>query len=82
MVSAALSGELNDIDYELDPIFNVYIPKTCPGVPDDILNPRKVWADTTAYEKAARRLAKKFAENFAAKYPDMPENIAKAGPRY
>ena len=81
MVSAALSGELNDIDYELDPIFNVYIPKTCPGVPEEILDPRKVWTNSVAYEEAAHRLAKKFADNFAAKYPDMPENIAKAGPK-
>ena len=81
MVSAALAGELNTVDYELDPIFNVYIPKCCPGVPDEILDPRKIWTDIAAYEEAAHRLAKKFADNFAAKYPDMPENIAKAGPR-
>ncbi len=81
MVSAALAGELNDVEYTLDPIFNVYIPKTCPNVPAEMLNPRDVWADQAAYTESAQKLAKKFAENFAAKYPDMPENIAKAGPR-
>ena len=81
MVSAALSGELNNVEYTLDPIFNVYIPKTCPNVPSEILDPRTVWADQAAYTKSAHKLAKKFAENFASKYPDMPENIAKAGPR-
>ncbi len=81
MVSAALAGELNDVEYTLDPIFNVYIPKSCPNVPAEILDPRDVWTDKAAYTESAQKLAKKFAENFAAKYPDMPENIAKAGPK-
>ena len=81
MVSAALAGELNDVEYELDPIFNVNIPKTCPNVPSEILNPRGLWADKDAYEESAKKLAKKFQENFAKKYPDMPENIVKAGPK-
>ncbi|MDD6799983.1 MAG: phosphoenolpyruvate carboxykinase (ATP) [Firmicutes bacterium] len=81
MVSAAIAGELNHVEYELDPIFNVYVPKSCPNVPSEILKPMNVWKDATSYEKAARLLATKFAQNFAAKYPDMPENIAKAGPR-
>ena len=81
MVSAALSGELDKVEYDLDPIFNVYIPKSCPNVPTEILDPRKVWTDEAAYEESAHKLAQKFAQNFAAKYPDMPEHIANAGPR-
>ena len=81
MVSAALAGELNDVEYVRDPIFNVNIPKTCPNVPAELLDPRSVWTDKAAYEAAARTLAKKFAENFASKYPDMPKNIADAGPK-
>lgn len=81
MVSAALAGELNDVEYDLDPIFNVYVPKSCPGVPSEILSPKAQWRDEKAYEESAKKLAKKFAENFEKKYPDMPENIAKAGPR-
>ena len=81
MVTAALSGELNDVEYTVDPIFNVNVPKSCPGVPSEILDPRNVWTDKAAYEASAKTLAKKFAENFATKYPDMPENIVKAGPR-
>ncbi len=81
MVSAALAGELNDVEYDLDPIFNLYIPKSCPNVPAEILDPRNVWTDKAEYEKAAKALAGKFAENFAKKYPDMPANISGAGPR-
>ncbi len=81
MVSAALAGELDNVEYELDPIFNVNIPKSCPNVPSEILNPRGLWADKDAYEESAKKLAKKFQENFAKKYPDMPENIVNAGPK-
>ena len=81
MVSAALSGELNEVEYELDPIFNVNIPKSCPNVPAEILNPKNVWKDQAAYEASAKNLAKKFADNFAKKYPDMPANIVNAGPK-
>ncbi len=81
MVTAALAGELNDVEYELDPIFNLNIPKSCPNVPSEILNPRNVWTDKAKYEASAKALAKKFQENFAKKYPDMPANITNAGPK-
>ncbi len=81
MVSAVLAGELNDVEYEKDPIFNVNVPKTCPNVPSEILNPRHLWKDQAKYEEAAKTLAGKFRENFAKKYPDMPANIVAAGPK-
>ena len=81
MVTAALNGALNEVEYELDPIFNVNIPKSCPNVPDEILNPKNLWKDQAAYEESAKKLAGEFVKNFSAKYPDMPENIVKAGPK-
>ncbi len=81
MVTAALAGELDNVEYVRDPIFNVNIPKTCPNVPAEILDPRNVWTDKKAYEETAKELAAKFEENFSSKYPDMPANIANAGPK-
>ena len=81
MVTAALNGDLNDVEYVRDPIFNVNIPKSCPNVPSEILDPRNVWEDKDAYLESAKTLAKKFRENFAKKYPDMPANIVNAGPK-
>ena len=81
MVTAALAGDLDNVEYELDPIFNVNIPKSCPNVPSEILNPKNIWEDKAAYEASAKNLAKKFADNFAKKYPDMPANIVNAGPK-
>lgn len=80
MVSAALEGKLNDVEYELHPIFNVFVPKTCPNVPDEILDPREMWADKEAYDRQARALADMFIKNFS-KYSNMPESIVNAGPK-
>ena len=81
MVAAAIAGELNNVEYVKDEIFNVNIPKTCPNVPDEILNPKNLWNDKDAYVESATTLAKKFAENFSKKYPNMPEDITNAGPK-
>ena len=80
MVSAALSGELEKVNYHRDPIFNVNVPESCPNVPSEILDPRNVWTDKEKYEESAKTLAKKFEENFK-KYDKMPANIVNAGPK-
>ena len=80
MVTAALGGQLDNVEYRRDEIFNLSVPRSCPGVPDAILDPRNIWKDETAYEKQARRLAGKFQDNFT-KFSDVPPDIAGAGPR-
>ena len=81
MVTAALNGELEKAEYKHDEVFNVEIPQSCPGVPAEILNPKNTWADKDAYDAQAKKLAGMFSENFAKKYPNMPKNIAEAGPK-
>ncbi len=81
MVTAAIEGNLEHVTYELDPIFNVYVPTTCPGVPSNILKPRNTWTDGDAYDKQARQLAQLFVDNFSKFLEDMPKEIGEAGPR-
>lgn len=80
MVTAALEGKLDEVEYVLDPIFNILVPKSCPGVPDEILNPKNTWANPDDYDKAAHELAVRFVENFK-KFKDSGENIVNAGPK-
>lgn len=80
MVTAALNGELEKGEYYLDPVFNVYVPTACPGVPPEVLNPRAVWQDKEAYDRQARDLAGRFVKNFM-KYGNMPAEIVNAGPK-
>ena len=83
MLTAALTGELEKAEFELDPIFNVLVPKSCPNVPDEVLSPRAMWkqeAGEAEYEKTAKDLAARFVKNFE-KYTHMPQHIIDAGPK-
>jgi phosphoenolpyruvate carboxykinase (ATP) len=75
LIHAAVSGKLNRIGYEIDPIFSFEIPKECPGVPSEILNPRRMAGNTGEYEFRAVQLAKKFMEGFSRYEKIMPENM-------
>ncbi len=80
MVKAALRGQLDDVEYQKDDIFNLNVPTSCPGVPDEVLDPHSTWEDKAAYDVHARRLAAKFQANFA-KFGDVSPEIIDAGPR-
>ncbi len=80
MVSAALDGSIDDVEFVRDPIFNVDIPQHVDGVEARVLNPRDTWADKEAYDETARRLAAMFVKNAAEKYPDMSDEVRAAGP--
>ncbi|MEX1025273.1 MAG: phosphoenolpyruvate carboxykinase (ATP) [Planctomycetota bacterium] len=67
LLDAALAGELDDVATELHPVFNLRMPKSCPDVPAEILNPRNTWADKAAYDQAAETLRGMFRENFESK---------------
>ena len=56
MIHAAFDGKLNDIAYEEESVFGLSIPTECPGVPTELLNPRKTWEDESAYDTAAAKL--------------------------
>ncbi len=64
MLTAALSGKLDDIPTTVDPVFGLHVPTHCPGVPDKLLTPRLTWNDPVAYDENARKLAKMFVKNF------------------
>lgn len=80
MINAALTGQLDDVAYEILPIFGLNMPTTCPNVPDEVLNPRNTWEDKAAYDAKAQVLANGFNQNFK-KYEDKAsEAILKAAP--
>lgn len=80
MVAAALDASLEDVKYRHDPIFNLDVPLSCPGVPSHILDPKNTWKGDKSYEEQAHDLAVKFANNFA-KFGDVRADIVAAGPR-
>ncbi|MDO8526326.1 MAG: phosphoenolpyruvate carboxykinase (ATP) [Deltaproteobacteria bacterium] len=65
MINACLKGELSKVTFTPIPQFHLSIPSECPGVPIEILNPRKSWDDESAYITQAEKLAELFTKNFA-----------------
>lgn len=79
MVDAALNGDLEKVEFVHDEIFNLEVPVAVPGVPEELLHPRKLWKDEAEYEKTAKELAEKFKENFN-RFEGAAEKIIAAGP--
>ncbi|KVV13718.1 phosphoenolpyruvate carboxykinase (ATP) [Flavobacterium sp. TAB 87] len=65
MITAALNGELEKVNFENCAVFGIAKPMTCPDVPSEILNPRNTWEDKDLYDSKAVELAQKFKANFA-----------------
>ncbi|MBS1525651.1 MAG: phosphoenolpyruvate carboxykinase (ATP) [Bacteroidetes bacterium] len=80
MVSAAINGELDNVKYDVHPVFNLQMPLNCPNVPDHVLNPRNTWADKDSYDETANRLAAAFTRNFEKYASDDTADIINAAP--
>ncbi len=70
IVHAALSGQLDTVEYNEDPLFHILVPRDCPGVHCEILDPRNTWADKDAFDRRARKLANDFSAHFDKAYGD------------
>lgn len=80
MLSEALKGHLNNVDFDIDPIFELSIPQKIDGVPTNILNPRNTWDDKQAYDQKAKKLAAMFANNFCQFKEEADKELVQAGP--
>ena len=81
MVSAALSGQLDHVNFVKDRVFGIEVPAKVPGIPSDVLAPRSTWADAAAYDVQAAKLADMFRRNFESFASGVGPEIAAAGPR-
>ena len=81
MLNAALDGKMDNVDYTVDPIFGFRVPKTCPGIPENVLDPASAWPSPEAYLKRYRSLASRFIDNFK-KYADQAtDEVRASGPK-
>jgi phosphoenolpyruvate carboxykinase (ATP) len=80
MITAALEGKLDNVQFEAHPVFGMVIPATCPGVPSEVLNPRNTWADKAAYDEKARDLAQQFRKNFEKYASGVSQEVLAAAP--
>ena len=79
MLKAALSGELENVPIAPDPVFRVLVPMNCPNVPPEVLDPRRMWQDKSAYDRAAAELSARFNRNFD-KFTLVGRDVLEAAP--
>lgn len=81
MITAALEGHLDSVNYETHEVFGLQMPTSCPDVPQELLNPRNTWKDKAAYDAKANELAEKFINNFDKFKEFANEEILSAAPK-
>jgi phosphoenolpyruvate carboxykinase (ATP) len=81
MIRAILNGSLAQVETHPDPVFGVGVPVSCPGVPDEVLQPRNTWKDKDAYDRKALELARRFNDNFKKYEEGVTEGVRAAAPK-
>jgi phosphoenolpyruvate carboxykinase (ATP) len=81
LLNAVLSGKLDKVSYYQDPIFGFEVPKSCPDVPEGVLEPWSSWPSRKEYDKRYSDLAARFQENFSKFAENTPQQVIDAGPK-
>lgn len=81
ILNAVLEGKLDNLEYYQDPVFEFQVPKTCPQVPVEVLNPANSWVDKNLYMSRYKQLGSLFFENFKKFRDNCPAEVISAGPR-
>jgi phosphoenolpyruvate carboxykinase (ATP) len=81
ILDAIHSGELAKVDYETYDVFNLQVPKSCPGVPSELLNPKTAWtAGSDSFNAEVKKLGGLFIENFQKYESEATPEVKAAGP--
>ena len=78
LLTAALEGSLNEVEFRKDENFGFDVPVSVPGVDDQLLDPRQTWADKAAYDAQAAKLVTMFADNFEQYVPHIDDDVKAA----
>jgi phosphoenolpyruvate carboxykinase (ATP) len=81
LLRAALDGSLAQAEFTPDPFFGLMMPKSVPGIPSNVLNPREGWADKAAYDRTAKNLVGLFEKNFQGFSGGVSEDVLAAAIR-
>lgn len=83
MITAALEGNLDHVEYKTHEVFNLAMPTHVPGLSDqNILDPSGTWSDPEAYRVKAILLAQSFHKNFQKYADNASEDILAGGPNH
>ena len=80
IIEAIHDGALAKAPTQRDCVFGFDVITECPNVPKGILRPREAWADKSAYDAAAKKLANLFRENFKTYESGVSPDVKAAAP--
>jgi len=72
---------LENVEYYQDPVFGFDVPKSCPDVPPEVLEPWSSWPSRKEYDKRYKDLAMRFRQNFAKFEEGTSDDVINAGPK-
>ncbi len=81
LITAALDGELNNVQFKKEGFFDLEIPTSCPDVPNAILYPRDTWPNEKEYDVLANNLVDLFIKNFRPYEEFANQEILNAVPK-
>jgi phosphoenolpyruvate carboxykinase (ATP) len=81
LLNAVLNGQLQNVKYRKDKLFNFEVPLSCPDVPEDVLEPSSSWGNKQEYWKKYDALAARFIENFKLFARGCSQEVINAGPK-
>ena len=81
LLRAALDGSLAPAPVRRDANFGLFVPESCPEVPNEVLDPRGTWSDKKSYDETARELTRRFEANFLEYEPFVGREVKEAAIR-
>jgi phosphoenolpyruvate carboxykinase (ATP) len=81
MITAAMNGALDNVEYKAHPVFGFDMPTSCPDVPSELLIPDTTWNDKEEYMRKAYDLAAMFVKNFEKYASQANDEILAAAPK-
>lgn len=81
LITAALEGKLDEVEYSEHKVFGLAMPNECHNVPTDVLHPRNTWENKEDYDETAAALSRSFNKNFEKFYDGASEETRSGAPR-
>jgi len=81
IIDAIHDGSLAKAEFESFPVFNLSVPKSVNNVPDEILDPYKVWPSKESCKSESLKLAAMFTKAFDKYKADCKPEVIAAGPQ-
>jgi phosphoenolpyruvate carboxykinase (ATP) len=81
IIDAIHSGALSSVETQIDPVFGLAVPTSCPEVPAEMLQPRNTWSDKAGYDEKAKKVAQLFRDNFKKYEAQASAEVRAGGPK-